>query len=132
VPSALIVVLLLAFSAVAAACGGGGGEALTLEEYFQEMEAIMSEAEERFYEVIEEFGQQLNPPDVEQRIDAYQDITNEVLSHFEQVAESIDALNPPELVRGAHNAAVEASDDIPAGFQDFLDQLQDVESEAEL
>ena len=125
-PSALIVVLLLAFGAVAAACGGGG-EPLTLEEYFQRLEELSNELDQ---------GADALEPTVEgspdDQIEVFQEALNGFLPVLADFFKGIKEMNPPEELEEPHSGFVARSDDVLKAVESLVDELETVESEAEL
>ena len=135
-PLALIVALLLAFGVVAAACGGDG-EALTLEEYFQQLEQLNQDVDERVGAIYEATFAEIDEEDfeslpLEEQVEVVKDLANGLLPVFEDFIDAARGLNPPAEVGDLHNDLVTASDDFLEAHQDVTDQIDDVQSQAEL
>ena len=126
-PSTLIVVLLLAFGAVVAACGGGGGEPLTLEEYFQRLEELSNELDQ---------GADALEPAVEgspdDQVEVFQEALNGFLPLLVDYVGGIKEMNPPEELKEPYSGFVARSDDVLEAVENLIDELENVESEAEL
>ena len=125
-PPALIAALLLAFGAIAAACGGGG-EPLTLEEYFQRLEELTNELDQRADALEPAVG---GSPD--DQIEVFQDALNGFLPVLADFVGGIKELNPPEELEEPHSGFVARSDDVLKVLESLVDELENVESEAEL
>lgn len=126
-PSPLFVVALigvLAAAAFGAACKDGDGGALSLEEYFQQLDEAQNEVDQRF----EEAFQQLEPgPDAsEEDIAAF---ARQVVQTFSSVlgdAEgTIGGLEPPAEAEDAHNALVQAIGDASTAIEGVEDDIPD-------
>lgn len=103
------------------ACSDDGGGALTLEEYFQELEDVDNETSDRTDALFENVSED---PDLDEVKDAYAgfpDIIDDFVSGLED-------LNPPDEVQEEHDDAVAAARDFRAVFDDTIDQVQDAES----
>ena len=125
VPAALIAVLLLAFGAVAAACGGG--EPLTLEEYFQRLEELGNDLDQR--------ADALEPAvegSSDDQIEVFQEALNGFLPVLADFVGGIKKMNPPEELEEPHSGFVARSDDVVKAVESLVDELENVESETEL
>ncbi len=123
--------LLLGLVALSAACGDGG-EALSLEEYFQRLDAIQEDVDARF----EEQGDDEDPfdPDapLEERVDALTGGLQDSKAILEDAVEAVQGLDPPAEVEDAHDEFVAALLGFLPSFDDFRDRAADVESESDL
>jgi hypothetical protein len=124
VPS-LIVTLLLALGTVTGACGGG--EKLTLEEYFQQMQAITAEAVEEA-DALDEQIDDLEEDDFEGLRGLF--VANTAITS--EVFDEMDGMDPPAEVQDAHNEFVAAGGQMVELMEAFGDDLADVESTSEL
>ena len=130
-PLALIAAVVLAFGVVASACDSDG--ALSIEEYFQEVDALIDDVAEQSNALGEEVFVELDPsaPFAEQ-IEAVRAFNSGFQAITEGFVDSLNDLDPPAEVEVGHTAFVEAADDFVEASEDFVDQLDEVESEAEL
>ena len=129
---AFIAVLLLAFGAIAAACDGGG-DPLTIQEYFEALETLSDDLNERSDALDEQFEDDFaNAESEEDAIALFQEFFPQALPFFEDFVGGINDLNPPEQVEDAHGELEEASGDLLAAVEDLVDQMEDVESDADL
>lgn len=96
----------MSLAGLALACGGGSeGPPLTLEQYFQQLEAIDNTSQARF----ERIGQQLSeqqPP--EQALGTIRDVYPEVVATLQDLLDGMERLRPPAEVKSEHDAAVDA------------------------
>ena len=131
VPLALIATLVLAFGTIAAACGGGG-EALTLEEYFQEVDGLIDNVADEAEAIGEEAFADLDlSAPLEEQIEAWRSFYSGYQAVTEQFSEGMRELDPPAEVEDAHNALVEAADDFAQASGDISDKLAEVATQAD-
>ena len=142
IPLALVAALLLSLAAVAAACGGddddgggngggNGGAELTLEEYFQELQDLAVEFDERGTEV----GDKFDDPSVEtdeDAINATRDFLDGSLVVLTDFVDGLEGLNPPAEVQEEHDAAVTAGQAMVTLFEGLVEDAADAESAADL
>ena len=119
----VIVVLLLALGTIAGACGGG--EKLTLDEYFQELEAILDESVEKNDALAPDFAKEFEERDFEGLREVYDRSLENNRDAFD---ERMDDIDPPAEAEDAHNELVEAGSAFWDILEDFVDQLEDVET----
>jgi hypothetical protein len=122
---------------VAAAPACGGSDTLTLEEYFEELEELENEADERSTEIEEEadeiFG---SAEDFDEIRGDFQDFIDDIRGVFEDFLDGVRDLNPPEEVEEDHDEAVEAFEAVLDEFDglkesvDDADSFEDIDSEA--
>lgn len=119
-PVPICVCALLALVAVAAACksGSGGtsttvstpsgtaGPPLTLQEYFQQVQALDSRATQRFNAI----GEALNTPasSDEQKLAVVRDYVTELAAIDKDLRDGLKRITPPPEAKAAHQAAIEA------------------------
>jgi hypothetical protein len=115
---------LVAFGAVAGACTSSGG-ALTLEEYFQELDDLDNQTTENFDAIDTELGDDPSLEQVQDAFPRYLDIFNDFIGDLED-------LNPPDEVQDAHDEAVEAGQAFREELSTFVDQAADAETLEEL
>ena len=121
--------LLLAFGTVAAACNGGGG-GLTLEEYFQRLETVSTEYEQRGDALNEGFAEEFSSE--EEQIRETQDFWKEFLVLLGQFVNGLDDIDPPAEAEAAHEESVDAGTEMLKTFREFVDQVAEAESVSEL
>ena len=122
--------LVLAFGTVAVACGGGNGDGLTLEEYFQRLEALSTDYDQRGNALGEGFAEEFSSD--EEQFKAAQEFWEDFIALFGEFVNDLDDLNPPSEVEAAHKESVDAGSEALKGFQEFVDQVRGAESLSEL
>ncbi len=119
-------VLLLGFVGIAAACGGGGS--LSAEEYFEKLEAIGNEAQEKEDAAQPSEEEAANAAPEEQKQTGI-----ELLNSFAEINQDAfdraDGLNPPDDIRQTHDDFIAAGRDLVQKFEDLADQAEDVPPE---
>jgi UDP-N-acetylglucosamine enolpyruvyl transferase len=129
----VIAALLLAVGAIAAACGGNGNGELTIEEYFEGLQAIADDVDERGQALESDFERLFDPATSESdSIEAAQNFFNGSASIFTDGISDLENLGPPPEVGDAHNEFVEAAKGIGDAFQDFAERAGDIESVADV
>ena len=118
-------ILLAAMAAFAAACGGSG-ETLTLEEYFQRLDAVDNEADERGQAIEDEFPQAFEEPK------PTQEFINSLTALVRDFVDGLEQIDPPAQVEDAHNEAAAAGTDLAQVLEEAAPQLESVESASEL
>ena len=127
----LFAALLLTLGAIGAACGGDG--ALSLEEYFREVEQLRGDVVRQSERLQDGFDRAINLADSEEAtVQAFRDFFTDASAIFAEFVTDIDALEPPDAVADAHREAVEAFEDSQVAISNFSARLNQVESEAEL
>ena len=125
-PLALIAALLLTVGALAVACGDS--KALTLEEYFQQLEALTATAEDRFVEIGEATGAELDAvTSEEERLAAIENALTNTQPIFTTVADGLNDLNPPAVVEELHNEFVDVYDEVAVYFEETLNRFGDLD-----
>ncbi len=119
-------VSLLVLGNIAAACDGDDG--LTLEEYFQQVEALDEELDERAeaLEFPEEFASE------EVQVLAFQDFYAAVVPILAEFVDAIDDLGPPAEIEDAHEEVVDSGRDFVTKAEELTNELADVGSSSEL
>ena len=121
--------LLLAFAATAVACGD---DSLTLEEYFQQLEALTATAEERGAEFQDAFDAQVDAVASEEEwLAVLEDAFTKSQLIFTTFADGLTELNPPAVVEELHNEFVDVSAELLASLEEVLNEL-DLDSVANL
>ena len=122
---ALAMVLLLALGALATACGDAGEE-LTLEQYFQRLEAVTADGNDKFFALVTQFPQALEDPAQTRDFFAAAGVI------LRDGVDQLDDIDPPAEVEDPHNEFLDAGEGMADAIEDFADQLADVESAQEL
>jgi len=122
--------LVLAFGTVAVACGGGNGDGLTLEEYFQRLEALSTDNDQRGVALFESFGEEFSSE--EEQIRATQEFWKEFLVLLGQFVNGLDDIDPPAEAEAAHEESVDAGAVMLKAYQELVDQMAEAESVSEL
>jgi hypothetical protein len=103
------------------ACSDDGGGALTLEEYF----AQLDEAENAFTEggdaIFEGTSEEPTTGEIEDALTEFQDVLDDFVSELE-------SLEAPEEAADAHDAAVTAGNAASEAYADLVDAAPDAES----
>src|SRR3990172_11548641 len=129
VPLALITSLLLLFGAVAAACDGdGNGEALTLEEFFREVEALDDEFETRS----DEIDATIDDLSEEEFLEQAPDLLGEQAGLVREFIDGLSELEPPDEAAELHAEAVSAGREVVDIFNSFVGDVEAAESIDEL
>ena len=121
----------LVLATLAAACGGGGG-ALSLEEYFQELDTIQNEADERFVAQEEESGEPAEDASEEELADYAREAVGETVTIQRDAANAAGDLDPPDEVEGPHNDLVDALQELTDAVQTVVDEIPDTLTMADL
>ena len=123
--------VVLAFGGLAAGCDGDGGE-LTLEEYFQRLDATFQDADERG-EALGDPGGIVGDPQLslEQKRDAVTAFFNEFLAIITDVTGNVEALDPPAEVEDAHSDLLTALRGFQQSAPGAIDKVDTAQSESE-
>ncbi len=97
-------------AALTLACGGGdssgsAGPPLTLEQYFQQLDAIDNTAQARFQEIGRQLAERLPEAEALAKI---QEVYPERVATFRDLLDGMERLRPPAEVEDEHDAAVDA------------------------
>jgi len=118
----LVTALLLGVSTIAAACGGGEDE-LSLEQYFQQLQTISDDLEERGQVIASELGGDFDPETGElPSIDTLQRFLSEAVSAHQDALNEAESLDPPSEVESAHDEFVQATRDRVEFIESLADQ----------
>ena len=112
----------LAFGVIASACGDDGGGGLSLEEYFQQVDASFEDRDQQ----VQALGEGASLPD-----DASEeDIASYLRDQFEELASitsdwrsQVDELEPPSEAEDAHNELLVALEEVLALFEGAADEV---------
>ena len=121
-----IATALLALGAVAVGCGGT--EALSAEEYFNKLEAIANETQEKesAAQPSEEDSASLTPDQVKEQGSEFLDSSATI---NEDALKKVEDLDPPDDLQEAHDRLVAAEDDMATRFRDFAAEVRDIPPE---
>ena len=117
--------LLLAFGMVAGGCKNGGGGALTLEEYFQQLDELDNDLNEQSDAL---FAPLEDVQDPGEAVEQLRDIFPQQAGLFQDFRGGLADLDPPGEVEDLHNEALEAFDGVIAAVDGLVGQLDSVES----
>ena len=133
-PLALIITLLVTLGAVGLVVVQLTGDStLTIEEYFQRLQALNDVADERSEELENAFNADFLAAGSEEGVlQAFENFFTDSLPIFEDFVEGMEDLNPPAAVEDAHNESVEGGAELLAVVRSVLDGLDDLESTASL
>ena len=118
--------MVLAIGAMAVACGGGGS--LSAEEYFEKLEAIGNEAQEKEDAALPSEEEAANPAPEEQKQTGIE-LLNSVAEINQDAFDKADGLNPPDDIRQTHDDLIAAGRDLVQKFQDLAGQAEDIPPE---
>jgi hypothetical protein len=107
------------------ACSDDDGSELSLEEYFQELQALDEEFNEQADAAFEGVGDEPEMSEVEAAL-------GELSGLISDFAGGIEDLSPPEEAQEAHDAAVEAGNATADAYDSLADAAGDAESIDEL
>ncbi len=124
-PRLLAGVLLLLLSTIAAACGDGD-EDLTLEEFFQQGDAIDDDFQQRFDRLSGEY-----PVPGLEIYQEYKAFFGEDADLFTDFIDELETLNPPPEAENAFNELLTAGSELGEFRQELADVLEESESLAE-
>ena len=129
----IVAALLLAFGTAASGCGGDGDGGLTLEEYFQRLEAAENDRAAQSEALQEESEQEFSEgfASEKEEIEATRDLFDAVTPVFGDFVDALADVDPPAEAQDAHEEAVDAGARLLAVFQDVADRLAEVESASE-
>jgi hypothetical protein len=128
----LFTALALGISGVAAACGGGE-EGLSVEEYFQQLQTISDEFEERGATLDSEFEAAFGSGTSDEvDVDAIQRILGEGATSFKDALNDAESLEPPSNVENAHREFVEEMRVRADLIESLADRAGEVESASDL
>jgi uncharacterized phage infection (PIP) family protein YhgE len=112
---------------------GGGGDELSLEEYFQQVDGIFERSDREIDALNDELSEATTlSTTVEEGVTAIDDFLTESIQVLSDAVDDLEALDAPEDVREQHTAFVSAVRDGIDQTEALQDDLQGVETEAEL
>ena len=116
--------LLSAFAlagSIAFATGCNEDGSLSLEEYFERVEELSQEEDERSTEIeqeLDDLGQDATPDDIAESF-------QEQLDNFDEFIDDLGDVDPPSEVEDAHDEAVEALGAAREDVEGIIDELRD-------
>ncbi len=142
-PVFVCVCALLALVAVATACSGGdggtstavsqagtAGQPLTLQEYFQRVQALDSRASQRINVIGE--GLSTQPSADEQKLSAIRDYLTGLTAIDKDLRDGLQRITPPPEAKAAHQAAIEALTGVVTQAQAMSDTAATVTNPADI
>jgi hypothetical protein len=118
----LAAIALVGFGVLSSACSGD--DALTLEEYFQEVGELDDEQAERSAEVeqnLEELGDDAS-------VDEFADLFDDQVASLSKFGADLDNIDPPEEVEDEHEEAVRAINAATEQFDAAIDDFRDADT----
>jgi hypothetical protein len=109
----LVAALVVAVGTIAGACGGDGdGEELTLEEYFQKVQAVVDEHMEQNKAIVEDLRDVSELAGDIETFEEAEEKATEALAAMQSAdihaIDEMDDINPPAEIEDAHNEFVDA------------------------
>ena len=115
---------------IAAAAGCDGDGELTLEAYFQDVDSIFKQGDERLEPQVEALNQEFSSED--EQVRAIQDFWNAVVPNFRDAVDALEVINAPPEVAEEHDKFTEVAMELGEHFSDISDGLEDVETISEV
>ncbi len=126
-----VAALALLVAGFAAACGDG--DALTLEQYFQQIDALGNDLDDELNRLNEEFEETVEEAKTEEEvIDAFRDFLDPQLGLFEDFVGELESIAPPSEVEDAHNELVAIQAEGLELLEDLNERAQRVESASDV
>jgi hypothetical protein len=113
--------MLAGFGVAAGACTSDGGSALTLEEYFQQLDELDNRSNDQFGELDSQLGEEPDIDAVKEVFPQYVDIVDEFFAGLED-------LEPPDEAKDAHDEAIEAGQAFREEFGALVENSGDAET----
>ena len=111
-------------TASAAACGGGG--AMSLEDYFKELDTIFGDIDAEFTDLEDGY------PDLFVDPDETREYVDKAIPLVEGAVGDVRDLSPHEDAEDAHKEFLDAAEDVVEAYNTLAEELNDVESEEEI
>lgn len=125
------VALLVVLGTIAAACGDD--DALTLEQYFQQIDALGNDLDDELNRLNEEFEETVEEAKTEEEvIDAFRDFLDPQPGLFEDFVGELESIAPPSEVEDAHNELVAIQAEGLELLEDLNERAQRVESASDV
>ncbi len=126
-PLAFGTLILLMLGTFALGCDGNDEDGLTLEEYFQQFEALGDKADEQLDALHETSSQEFDSEDDE--LAAYRDFVIAGAKIQRDFIEALDDISPPPEAEAAHRELVQA---LPESSDLLVDRVMNADSFSEL
>jgi hypothetical protein len=110
--------VLAGFGVAAGACTSSDGSALTLEEFFQQVDELDNRSNDQFGELDSQLG-------VDPDIDAFIEIFPQYVDVFDDLLAGLEDLEPPAEAKDAHDEAVEAGQAFREEFAGLVENAGD-------
>ena len=129
---ALLITLLLVIAFVVAACGDDGDD-VTDADYLTELFALDPEFQQQGEFLADDFEERIATIGSEQaEVVAIREFSGRALELFTQLLDDSKDLNPTEDLEEAHKRRITALEAGKSAWKDINDQLEDIESVAQL
>lgn len=123
--------LLLALGTIAAACGDGNE--LTLEQYFQRIDALGNDLDEELNRLNEEFEETVEEAESEEKVvDAFRNFLDPQPRLFEDFVGELESIALPSEVEDAHNEMVAIQAEGLELLEDLNERAQRFESASDV
>lgn len=110
IPRAVLALIAIGAMAIAAGCGGdGGGDALSLDEYGQEVGSVLTPVGSELQETATVIQSSKSPDDLASSVGQFEEQLDGGIADLE-------AIEPPEEVVDSHEKLITALEDINAAF----------------
>lgn len=130
-PRLPFVSLILPIVSLAAACGGGGE--LSLEEYFERLDAAEDRSDEESNAAQEQLDEALSADKSEQEaIEGTRSAFNAFVRVIDDFLEDLEEIDAPAEAEEQHKEALAAGRQYAAALDDVVERLADADSGAEL
>src|SRR3990170_1875325 len=123
--AAPLAALVLVGGSAAAACAGGGGE-LSLQEYFQRLDRIQNDLDQRQADIESESPEALG------EVEPIKDASQSFLALLKEALDDVDSLNPPAEAQEAHDEFVSAIEKLVEVNEGLTQRIEAIESRSEL
>lgn len=127
---ALVSTLILVTGLASAACGSDAAGP-SLKEYFQNLQAVMSEDEESSALEAQLEGEMVSADTIEERVAASKEYFTLALAEIQEVLAELSDLDPPSEAASAHDAQVNGLRDVATSTEALIADFDAVQSERE-
>ena len=127
---ALPAVFLLAVATVFVGCGSS--DSLTLEEYFEQFEAIDADADAKIEALYADFPADGDDPTNDANLPFFQELFTGFPGVVGDLVDGLKDLDPPAEVEDAHNDLIEAGEDLVVALGENADAFNGAETTSEL
>ena len=123
---------LLATAVLTGACSSSDSDALTLDEYFAEFEAIDAEVDTQFEALWADIPEDEDPFADEANLEPFKDFVAGFPRIVGDAIDSANELNPPSEVEDAHNDLIDTGEALVVAFEEGAGVISEAETMAEL